>query len=94
MVRGYNRRVVRVAVLGACFALCCFIYLVRLAVLELNSDNIGAHPQDGTTTRTEIVQAVRGQIYDRNGVPLVTNTYTYDLTFDFSLMPTDELSRG
>ena len=94
MVQGYNRRVVRVAVLGACFALCCFIYLIRLAVLELNSDNIGAHPQDGTTTRTEIVQAVRGQIYDRNGVPLVTNTYTYDLTFDFSLMPTDELSRG
>ena len=57
----------------------CAVYVIRLAVLELNSENIGGHKQDGTTERTVVVQAVRGQIYDRNGVPLVTNAYTYEV---------------
>lgn len=94
MIHGYNRRVLRLVALGVFFTTCCVLFVIRLAVLQLNSQNIGGHPQDGTTLRTEIVQAVRGQIYDRNGVPLVTNAYTYDLTFDYALMPVDEVSRG
>ncbi len=88
------RRLTRLWILGAFFlAVCCF-YVIRLATLELSSENIGGHRQDGTTERTVIVQAVRGQIYDRNGVPLVTNAYTYSLTMDYSILPAERAARN
>ena len=87
-------RVSRLWGLGAVFLMVCFVYIVRLATLELNSENIGGHKQDGTVSRTVVVQAVRGQIYDRNGVPLVVNEYTYHLTMDYSVLPTDMESRN
>ena len=80
--------------LGIAFLAICAVYVIRLGILELNSENIGGHRQDGTTERTVVVQAVRGQIYDRNGVPLVTNAYTYNLTLDYSVLPKDQVSRN
>ena len=80
--------------LGIAFLLVCAFYVLRLGLLELNSENIGGHKQDGTTQRTVVVQAVRGQIYDRNGVPLVINEYTYNLTLDYSVLPKDQLARN
>lgn len=88
------RRTSRLAVLAALFGAVCLAYVVRLAILELNSENIRGHRQDGTTTRTELVQAVRGEIYDREGRPLVINRYTYDLTLDYSVLPEDDVSRS
>ncbi len=90
----HNRSISRLWGLGVVFALICLFYVVRLGILELNSENIGGHKQDGTTERTVVVQAVRGQIYDRNGVPLVVNEYTYHLTMDYSVLPTDMESRN
>lgn len=87
-----NKRVARLFALGAAFLAVCLIYVIRLGALTLNRENIRGHRQDGTTTRTEIVQAVRGEIYDRNGTPLVCNTYVYDLIFDFALMPDDRIA--
>ena len=78
----HNKRGVRIWSLGVLFVAICLFYVVRLGLLELSSENIGGHRQDGTTERTVIVQAVRGQIYDRNGVPLVVNEYAYSLTVD------------
>ena len=89
-----NQRISRLWGLGIVFTLVCLFYVVHLAILELNSENIGGHKQDGTTQRTVVVQAVRGQIYDRNGVPLVVNEYTYHLTMDYSVLPTDMESRN
>ena len=89
-----NQRIKRLWGLGVVFLLICAVYVVRLATLELSSENIGGHRQDGTTERTVVVQAVRGQIYDRNGVPLVTNAYTYNLTMDYSVLPADMTSRN
>ena len=89
-----NQRVSRLWGLGAVFVLVCLIYVVRLAALELHPDRIGGHKQDGTTRRTVVVQAVRGQIYDRNGVPLVTNAYTYNLTMDYSVLPARQEERN
>lgn len=89
-----NHRVVRLYALGAVFAFVCLIYVIRLAALELNGNNIGGHRQDGTTTRTEIVQAVRGEIYDRNGKALVTNRYTLNLTLDYSVLPSAGVERN
>ncbi len=90
----HHRRLSRVWGLGAVFLAVCLFYVIRLGMLELSPDNIGGHKQDGTTERTVIVQAVRGQIYDRNGVPLVTNAYTYSLTMDDSVLPRDTHARN
>lgn len=92
--RTRSKSISRLWGLGIAFLAVCAVYVIRLAVLELNSENIGGHRQDGTTERTVVVQAVRGQIYDRNGVPLVTNDYTYDLTMDYSVLPKDQLLRN
>ena len=89
-----QRRVSRVTALGIFFFLCCLVYLVFFAVMELNGENIKGHAKNGTTERTVIVQAMRGQIYDRNGKPLVTNEYTYSLTVDYSVLPTDPHKRN
>ena len=89
-----NQRISRLWGLGIVFLLVCAFYVVRLGILELHPDNIEGHKQDGTTERTVVVQAVRGQIYDRNGVPLVVNEYTYNLTLDYSVLPEDQLARN
>ena len=80
--------------LGLVFLGICAFYVIRLGILELSPEHIGGHRQDGTTERTVVVQAVRGQIYDRNGVPLVVNEYTYDLTLDYSVLPKDQRLRN
>lgn len=87
-------RAARLWGLGAVFLLICAFYIVRLATLELSSEHIGGHRQDGTTERTVVVSAVRGQIYDRNGIPLVTNAYTYNLTLDYSVLPAEQTARN
>ena len=92
--RTRSKSISRLWGLGIAFQVICAVYVIRLAVLELNSENIGGHKQDGTTARTEVVQAVRGHIYDRNGVPLVVNEYTYHLTMDYSVLPKDQLLRN
>jgi len=40
-----------------------------------------------TYTRTFVIPAVRGEIFDRNGVPLVTNAIKYDIIIDGTKMP-------
>ena len=94
MSRNPTRSISRLWGLGIAFLLVCAFYVIRLGILELSSQNIGGHKQDGTTERTVVVQAVRGQIYDRNGVPLVVNDYTYDLTLDYSVLPKDQTARN
>ncbi len=89
-----RNRAGRITALGIFFLVCCVLYVGVFAVMELSSENIGGHAKEGTTERTVIVQAVRGQIYDRNGVPLVTNEYTYSLTVDYSIFPTDPVDRN
>ncbi len=89
-----HKRISRLWGLGVLFVAVCAIYVIRLGMLELSGENIRGHRQDGTIERTVIVQAVRGQIYDRNGTPLVTNAYTYDLTMDYAVLPADNDSRN
>ncbi len=63
----------------AIFCLVAVIYLFRLFYIQISGR--GGY-DDGTTTRTVTVQAVRGEIYDRNGVKLVENSYSYSLVLD------------
>ncbi len=89
-----NKHISRLWGLGLVFLAVCAIYVIRLGMLELSGENIRGHRQDGTTERTVTVEAVRGQIYDRNGTPLVTNRYTYSLTVDYAVLPTENHARN
>ena len=64
------------------FCLICVIYLGRLFFIQI-SGRENEYKAD-ITTREVTVQAVRGEIYDRNGVKLVANRYSYDLSFAYS----------
>ena len=67
-------RYVAIAVL---FCLACVVYLGRLFYIQISGrDNQYA---SGTEVHRVTIQAVRGEIYDRNGNALVTNRYSYDL---------------
>ena len=77
----------RASLLASVFVVVCLIYCALLVTLQAkgNAFYIFKEKPDvpaGTTAKTVIVQAMRGEIYDRNGVPLVTNLYSYDLTLD------------
>jgi len=60
--------------------------------IAINSDTNKI--QTGTYQRQEIIQAQRGEIYDRNGKKLVYNTYTYNLVFDYDAMAATQAQRN
>ncbi len=70
---GRSRRYLLVVIL---FCLISVMYLFRLFYIQISGR--GEYDSD-TTRRTVTVQAVRGEIYDRNGVKLVENCYRYDI---------------
>lgn len=43
--------------------------------------------EEGTYKRVEVLTASRGEIFDRNGVPLVTNDYSRSIVLDYGDMP-------
>ena len=63
------------------FCLICVIYLGRAFYIQISGRE--NRYDSGSTTRTGTIQAVRGEIYDRNGNALVTNRYTYDLVLSY-----------
>jgi len=65
------------------------IYIARLINLQLVSADQYNYVSEKTYTRTETVKAQRGEIYDRNGVPLVTNEYFYNVLLDYGDIPAD-----
>ena len=72
----------RYMVIVSVFCLVCVIYLGRLFYIQISGRENTYNT--GTTTRTVTVQAARGEIYDRNGKPLVTNRFSYDLTLSYA----------
>ena len=74
-----NKISYRIFILTGIFFLICLLYVIRLAGIVLTEE--APEMQDHTYTYVT-VKASRGQIYDRNGVPLVTNKYVYNLVLD------------
>ncbi|MBE6589776.1 MAG: hypothetical protein E7643_06315 [Ruminococcaceae bacterium] len=64
------------------FCVIATIYLGRLFYIQISGRE--SSPDPSNTVREVTVQAVRGEIYDRNGKKLVGNLYTYDLSLSFS----------
>ena len=81
--RPHDRRAMAMTV---AFALVCMVYigiLLNITVIS-RSRFVDLSVSDGSLTYTRPVRAQRGGIYDRNGVPLVTNRSRYDLAFYYS----------
>ena len=81
----------RIFILTAIFFLICLLYVFRLAGIVLTEE--APEIRDHTYTYVT-VKAARGQIYDRNGVPLVTNKYIYNLVLDDQTLPDGNAQRN
>jgi len=68
------------AVLIIGFAVAFVIRLINIEVTGQGYTEDTSHAD--YRTRTETIQALRGEIYDRNGKPLVTNEYYYEIYLD------------
>ena len=80
---------------GILFCAVCLVYVGRLIFLQVaGQDYYTQTPQISYVTRTVPIQACRGEIYDKNGVPLVTNRYSYDLQLDYASFPTAESEKN
>lgn len=82
----------RIFFVAALFVVACLVFLVRM--INIGS---GAEPMEEyvySYERREPIQAVRGEIYDRNGNKLIYNTYSYDLVFDYDAMAATQLDRN
>lgn len=76
--------------LSLIFMLACAIFVARLIFLQFNiSKTEELRAENEYTTETKIIQALRGNICDRNGNVLVTTSYAYDIIFDYDDMPSD-----
>ena len=86
-----NKIPYRLFILTAVFILICLLYAVRLTGIVLTGEK--TVQQNYTYTYTT-VKAARGQIYDRNGKPLVVNDYIYELVLDDQTLPADDEGRN
>ena len=71
-------------VLGAVFTAVCIIYIIKLINMQITGVDKYISMNSKTYTRYETVQAVRGEIYDRNGKPLITNEYTNTVQLSYN----------
>lgn len=83
----------RVSLVVAAFLLVCAVYFVRMINIAANADP-EKKIQTGTYERRETIQALRGEIYDRNGEILVRNKYTYNMVFDYDAMAATQIDRN
>ena len=73
-VKTCNKRMGQVQIFMACFALCLIFYLFFIQVFDLKHYRAKAKRQ---YSHSNIV--MRGDIYDRNGIKLATDTVYYDV---------------
>ena len=77
----------RYIILLSAFALVCFVFSARLINLQFNkSQTEDLRAKSEYTTETQVIQALRGNICDRNGKVLVTTSYAYDIVLDYNKM--------
>lgn len=84
----------RYIILSAIFVLACLFYVVKLVNIQITGADYYVSSSNTTRTRQVVIQALRGEIYDRNGSALVTNAYTQTLQLDYNALPTGNTARN
>ena len=81
-----KRFVYRYLLIALVFCMVSVIYVGRLFYIQITGR--GNKYSDGITESIVKIQAVRGEIFDRNGEVLVGNDYSYSLAINFSSIST------
>ncbi len=89
-----DKALFRISFVMAVFIIVCCIYFIRMINVVANADPNDRIDTKETYKRTETIQALRGEIYDRNGKKLVYNEYSYDMIFDYDAMAASQLDRN
>ncbi len=90
--RGFFLRYLLIALF---FVLVCLIYTGRLIRYQIaGQDYYTASIVSPYTYRYETIAAQRGEIFDRNGKPLVVNTFSYNLDLDGGSMPAAQADKN
>ena len=77
-------RMYAIAALVVCVAV---IYIGRLMNLQIASHDYYSSLSNQTITKFETIETTRGEIYDSDGKPLVTNEIHYNLRLNRSYLP-------
>ena len=76
------------------YAAACIFFIVKLVNVQITGTDRYVKTMSLTHEREVVVQSLRGEIYDRNGTPLVTNEYTQLLELDYASTPNDIRERN
>lgn len=83
--------IIRIWAIGVIYIAIALVYVGRLLYLQVSGqDYYSMSTPTRTYSRTVKIQAQRGEIFDRNGVALVSNDYSYDIALDYASLPADE----
>ena len=83
-----SKKIEKYTIISSIFVLICLIFVARLINLQLNPFKTAElRSSSEYTTETVTIQALRGNICDRNGTILATTSYAYDIIFDYNYMP-------
>lgn len=77
----------RITIPGALFLGICAAYLIILINIQITGQDYYTIIKEETHTRYVSIEAARGEIYDRNGLPLVINTEAYNVSLEYGAMP-------
>ena len=78
----------RYILIGLFYIVVCLIFIARLINIQIaGQDYYQESYSDGYRRRTVTIQALRGEIYDKNGKLLVSNEYTYSLYLESGSFP-------
>ncbi len=81
----------RLWAIGILYVAIALVYVGRLLYLQVSGqDYYSMSTPSRTYSRTVKIQAQRGEIFDRNGNPLVTNDYSHNIALDYASLPADD----
>lgn len=83
-----NIHYIRIGAIAAVFCLACVIYAAALFNVQvINAEHDTSEYPDGYYTISTAIPAARGEIYDRNGVALVKNSFSNNFVFEYDFIP-------
>ncbi len=83
-----SHHLLRIMSIGILLAVALVFYIIMLMRIQVvDRDKYLDGVMASANSRTVLIPAQRGEIFDRNGKPLVTNKYKYSIVFDYGAMP-------
>ncbi len=83
-----SHHLLRIALIGLLLIIALVFYIIMLMRIQIvKRDTYLDGVIVGGSSRTVVIPAHRGEIFDRNGKPLVKNEYKYSITLDYGAFP-------